>query len=43
MFSYIGLGHDPVTNSNGMSLKLNYESNNCCKTVVFKILQSLKG
>ena len=42
MFSYIVLGHYPVINSNGMCLKLNYNFN-CCKTVVFKILRSLKG
>ena len=42
MFSYVVWGHYPVTNSNGTHLKLNYDFN-CCKTVVFKILQSLKG
>ena len=42
MFSYIVLGHYPVTNSSGMRLKLNYDFN-CCKTIVFKIIRSLKG
>ena len=42
MFSYIVVGNYPVTNINGMSLKLNYNFN-CCKAVVFKISRSLKG
>ena len=42
MFSCMVLGHYPITNSNGMSLNLNYDFN-CCKTVVFKIVRSLKG
>ena len=42
MLSYIVIGHYPVTNSNGMCLKLNYDFS-CCKTVILKILQSLKS
>ena len=43
MYTYIVLGHYPVTNSNGTCLKLNSDFN-CCKTVVFKILLAvLKG
>ena len=42
MLLYIVLGHYYVTNSSGTRLKLNYDFN-CCKTIFFKILQSLKG
>ena len=42
IFSYIILGHYPITNSNGTCLKLNYNFD-CCKTVFLKILRSLKG
>ena len=40
MFSYIVLGHYPVTDSNGTRLKLNYDFKRC-KTIVCKILRSL--
>ena len=41
MFSYIVLGHYPVTNSNGMHLKWNFDFN-CYKNIIFKILWSIK-
>ena len=42
MFSYIVLGHYPVTNSSGMHLKLNCDFS-CCKTVVLTVLKGLSG
>ena len=42
VFSYIVLGHYPVTNSIGMCLKLNYDFS-CCKAVVLTVLKGLSG